>query len=79
MVRTLAELTVEEFQEVLERTIDKRFEVWLTQALDAFEGPSGESGNEFSTEFAASVRRSLEESRAAEGIVLKTLRNGLGQ
>lgn len=72
-------MTVEEFEAVVERTPGKRFEVWLTQVLDAFEGLDGDSGDEFSTEFAASLRRSPKEPGTGEGIVLNTYRNALGQ
>jgi len=63
MARTLAELTVKEFQELVERTVDRRFEVWLTQLMDSFEGVSDENDDEFRPEFAASLRRSLEQAR----------------
>ena len=45
---------VDEFGELLERTIDKRFGVWLTQMMDALEGVSDEDGEELRTEFAGS-------------------------
>lgn len=34
MDRTLTELSADEFEELIERTIDKRMAVWLTQLLD---------------------------------------------
>jgi hypothetical protein len=64
MARNLGELTAEEFEELVERTIDKRFEVWLTQLTDAFEGLSGDNGDELRPGFAASLRRSLEQARS---------------
>jgi hypothetical protein len=77
MAKSLGELTAEEFEELVERTIDKRFEVWLTQLMDAFEGVSDENGDEFRPEFAASLRRSLEQAKVGEGVDLGTFRHAL--
>jgi hypothetical protein len=79
MARNLGELTAEEFEELVERTIDKRFEVWLTQLMDAFEGLSDENGDELRPEFAASLRRSLEQARSGEGTKLGVFRRELGR
>lgn len=79
MARSLSELTAEEFEELVERTIDKRFEVWLTQLMDAFEGVSDENGDELRPEFAASLRRSLEQARSGVGTPLNTFRRELGR
>jgi hypothetical protein len=38
MERALETLSTEEFEELVERTIDRRFEVWLTQLMDALIG-----------------------------------------
>ncbi len=35
MKRALAALSAEEFEQLVERTIDRRLEVWLTQLMDA--------------------------------------------
>ena len=67
IARTLAELTIEEFHELLERSTDRRFEVWLTRLIDTFEGPSDENRGECRPEFAASLRRSPEQARAVLG------------
>jgi hypothetical protein len=79
MAKSLGELTAEEFEELVERTIDKRFEVWLTQLMDAFEGAGDENGDEFRTEFAASLRRSLAQARSGAGTSLGTFRSELGR
>lgn len=79
MARNLGELTAEEFEELVERTIDRRFEVWLTQLMDAFEGLSDENGDELRPEFAASLRRSLEQARSGEGTTLDVFRRELGR
>jgi hypothetical protein len=76
---TLAELTLEEFEELIGRVINKRFEVWLTQLMDAFEGLSDEEGDEFRTEFAASLRRSLEQAVSGQGTTLDAFRAELGR
>jgi hypothetical protein len=38
MERALAALSAEEFEQLVERTIDRRLEVWLTQLMDALIG-----------------------------------------
>jgi hypothetical protein len=38
MERALEMLSTEEFEELVERTIDRRLEVWLTQLMDALIG-----------------------------------------
>jgi hypothetical protein len=38
MEKTLGELSTKEFEQLVERTIDRRFEVWLTQLADALTG-----------------------------------------
>jgi hypothetical protein len=46
MRRSLAELTVEEFKELLERTLDRRLEMWLTKFMHAVEVLSDEGADE---------------------------------
>jgi hypothetical protein len=45
--------------------------------MDAFEGVSDENGYELRPEFAASLRRSLEQARVGEGVDLGTFRHAL--
>jgi hypothetical protein len=54
---TVSELTVEEFEGLVERTIDRRLEVWLTQVVDALAGLQEEEGTELRPEFAASLAK----------------------
>ena len=61
MERALGTLSAKEFEELVERTIDRRFEVWLTQLMDALTGWQDEESAELQPEFAASLRRSLEQ------------------
>jgi hypothetical protein len=75
--RTLAELTLEEFEELVERTIDSRLEVWLTQLVDALDALTNQDGDEFHPEFAASLRRSLKQARSGDGMALEEFRNAL--
>ena len=79
MERALAALSAEEFEQLVERTIDRRLEVWLTQLMDALMGLQEEKSAELQPEFAASLRRSLEQARSGEGIDLKTFREQIGQ
>lgn len=74
MSRTLAELTLEELEELVERAIDRRLTVWLTQLMDAFEGLGDENGDELCPGFVASLRRSPEQARSGEGTTLDLFR-----
>jgi len=75
----LGTLSAKEFEQLVERTIDRRFEVWLTQLTDALIGLPEEETAELQPEFAASLKRSLEQARSGEGIDLKTFREQIGR
>lgn len=79
MERTLGALSAGEFESLVERTIDRRLEVWLTQLMDALIGWQEEASAELQPEFAASLRRSLEQARSGESIDLKTFREQIGR
>lgn len=79
MERALETLSTREFEKLVERTIDRRFEVWLTQLMDALLGSQEEESTELQPEFAASLRRSLEQARLGESIDLKTFREQIGR
>lgn len=79
MEKTLVEMSAREFEELVERTIDRRINVWFTQLMDALTGSQEEEGAEFQHEFAASLRRALEQARSGEGIDLKTFRDQIGR
>lgn len=79
MEKTLVELSASEFEELVERTIDRRIDVWFTQLIDALTGLQEEEGAELQHEFAASLRRALEQARSGEGIDLKTFRDQIGR
>jgi len=79
MERALETLSTGEFEKLVERTIDTRLEVWLTQLMDALLGSEEEESAELQPEFAASLRRSLEQARSGEGTDLKTFREQIGR
>lgn len=79
MERALAALSAEEFEQLVERTIDRRLEVWLTQLMDALVGWQAEDSTELQPEFAASLRQSLQQARSGEGMNLQTFREQTGQ
>ena len=79
MEKTLGTLSEKEFEELVERTIDRRLEVWLTQLMDAFIGLQDEENAELQPEFAASLRRSLEQAKSGEGVDLETFRDQIGR
>ncbi len=71
-------LSKEEFKELVEHTIDHRMEIWLVQLTDALIGTS-EDELPLQPEFAAALRRSLEQARSREGTDLDTFRKQLGR
>jgi len=79
MEKALGALSTEEFEELVGRTIDRRLEVWLTQLIDALIGLQEDKSAELQPEFAASLRRSLEQARSGEGIDLTTFREQIGR
>ena len=72
-------LSKQELQEWVERAIDRRMEVWLTQLTDALIGVSEEENSVLRPEFAASLRRALEQARSGKTIDLDTFREQLGR
>ena len=76
---TVGELTAKEFERLVERTIDRRLEIWLVQLADALTGLQEEESTGFRPEFAASLRRSLEQARADEGTDLDVFRQRIGR
>jgi hypothetical protein len=79
MEKALVELSAKEFETLVERIIDRRLDVWLTQVMDALTGSPEEEAAELQPEFAASLRRSLEQARSGEGIDLQTFRDQIGR
>lgn len=80
MEGTLGTLSAEEFEGLVERTIDRRLEVWLTQLMDALiDSEEEEESADLHPEFAASLRRSLEQARSGEGVDLQTFREQIGR
>jgi hypothetical protein len=71
-------LSKQELKELVEHVIDRRMEVWLVQLIDALVGTS-EEDLPLQPEFAASLRRSLEQARSGEGVGLDTFREQLGR
>ena len=79
MQKTLTNLSTKEFEELLERTIDKRLEVWFTQVIDALTGYQEQDEVALRPEFAVSLRRSLEQARSGEVLDLKAFREQTGR
>ena len=67
MGETLATLSRQEFEEVVERAIDRRLGVWLTQLTDALIGGSEQESSVLQPAFADSLRRSLEQALPGTG------------
>jgi len=78
MSTALKELSVEQLEQLIERTIDRRLQVWLEQVLDALT-VSDEDKSVLRPEFAESLRRSLAQARAGEGMDLKSFREQIAR
>lgn len=79
MSTTLKDLSAEQVEQLIERTIDRRLQVWLEQVLDALTVSDDEDNARLNPEFAESLRRSLAQARAGEGTDLKTFREQIGR
>ena len=53
MEKTVAEMSSVEFEHLVERAVDRRLEVWLTQLMDALLGSEEGEGTKLKAEFAA--------------------------
>ncbi len=67
----LKELSTEQVEQLIERTIDRRLQVWLEQVLDALTVSDDEDKSALHPEFAESLRHALAQARAGEGLDLK--------
>jgi hypothetical protein len=74
MSTTLKDLSTEQVEQLIERTVDRRLQVWLEQVLDALTASDDEEDTRLRPEFAESLRRALAQARAGDGIDLKTFR-----
>ena len=79
MSTALQELSTEQVEQLIERTIDRRLQVWLEQVLDALTVSDDEDKSALRSEFAESLRRSLAQARAGEGIDLKSFREQIAR
>ena len=74
MNQTLNQLSTHEFETLVERAVDKRLEVWMTQLMDALTSID-EPASELRPEFAESLRKAIQQSQAGEGLDLKSFRD----
>lgn len=74
MNKTLNQLSADEFEDLVERAVDKRLEVWMTQLMDALTSID-EPASEIRPEFAESLRKAIQQSETGEGMDLKSFRD----
>ncbi len=79
MSRALTEMTEAELEALIQKTVDERLSVWLTQLMDAVIGTDEEDRARFKPEFAEALRMSIEQAEAGELIDLASLRESLGE
>ena len=77
MNKTLDQLSTNEFSNLVERAVDRRLEVWMTQLMDALTSID-EPASDLRPEFAASLRKAIKQSEAGEGVDLKSFRKEIG-
>jgi len=78
MNKTLDQLSTNEFESLVERAVDRRLEVWMTQLMDALTSIDEPAG-ELRPEFAESLREAIRQSDAGEGVDLKSFRAEMGE
>jgi len=74
MNKTINQLSTNEFETLVERVVDKRLEVWMTQLMDALTSID-EPASDLRPEFADSLRKAIKQSQAGEGVDLKSFRD----
>lgn len=79
MRNTIGELSTAEFETLVERTIDRRLAVWLTQLTDALTMLPESDPEYFQPEFEVSMQRALQQAQAGDTIDLAAFRQRLGQ
>jgi hypothetical protein len=79
MSATLKDLSTEQFEQLIERAIDRRLQVWLEQVLDALTVSDDEDKAVLRPEFAASLRNAITQARAGEGMDLQSFREQIGR
>ncbi|MGH2585192.1 MAG: hypothetical protein ACRDJE_09780 [Dehalococcoidia bacterium] len=72
MTQKLMELSPDEFEALVERAVDRRLQIWLTQLMDILVRPDEEDEVELQPEFAAELRRSMEEADRGEVLDLES-------
>ena len=78
MNKTINQLSTNEFETLVERVVDKRLEVWMTQLMDALTSID-EPASELRPEFADSLRKAIKQSQAGKGMDLKSFRDEIGE
>jgi hypothetical protein len=71
VAQKLGEMSPDEFEALIERAIDRRLQVWLTQVMDAL-GLDDEGEAELRPEFAAGLRRAIDEAGRGDVTDLET-------
>jgi len=74
MNKTINQLSANEFENLVERAVEKRLKVWMTQLMDALTSID-EPASQLRPEFAESLRKALKQSQAGEGMDLNSFRN----
>ena len=74
MNKTISQLSTDEFETLVERAVDRRLEVWMTQLMDALTSID-EPASEFLPEFTKSLRESIKQYEAGKGMDLKSFRD----
>ena len=79
MEKTVSEMSSDEFKQLVERAVDRRLEVWLTQLMDALLGAEAEDTAELEPGFAAGLKRSMTQAQAGDVVDLAAFRKQLGE
>lgn len=71
---SLAAWSPREFEALVERVVDRRLELWLTQLMDALGDDEKDEETSLAPDFAASLKRAIEQARAGQTISLQSFR-----
>jgi hypothetical protein len=76
---TIAAMSTQDFETLIEQVIDRRMRVWATQLLDALGREEDSDEAELQPDFAASLERSIQQARTGNLTNLNEFRSQLNQ
>jgi hypothetical protein len=78
MAQRIAELSIDEFEALVERAVDRRLRLWLVQMMDALTGAGKEDETDLSDAFAAAALAGISSERMKDELAARGVEPRLG-